>query len=125
MNYEPTNWKDGDLITASKLNNLDKGIVATEGAEPSSVMVIYPNNDGDARLTATYQQIKTALLAGKVVFYINDQPSGDMIHRGLEYVSQLYENGYYQVTTTQLSGSTGQGHIWRANTVNDYPEYWG
>lgn len=28
MNYEPTNWQTGDLITAGKLNNLEQGIAA-------------------------------------------------------------------------------------------------
>lgn len=27
MNYEPTNWQTGDLITAGKLNNIEQGIV--------------------------------------------------------------------------------------------------
>lgn len=28
MNYEPTNWQTGDLITAGKLNNIEQGIAA-------------------------------------------------------------------------------------------------
>lgn len=28
MNYEPTNWQTGDLITAGKLNHLEQGIAA-------------------------------------------------------------------------------------------------
>lgn len=26
MSYEPTNWKDGDLVTSAKLNKMEQGI---------------------------------------------------------------------------------------------------
>ena len=31
MSYEPTNWKDGDLVTSAKLNKMEQGIAASGG----------------------------------------------------------------------------------------------
>lgn len=40
MAYQPTNWQTGDYITASKLNNIEQGIVS--GQNQSKYATIYP-----------------------------------------------------------------------------------
>lgn len=36
MNYTPTNWKTGDVITEEKLNNIEQGIVAASSVCPDT-----------------------------------------------------------------------------------------
>ena len=31
MSYEPTNWKNGDIVTADKLNKLERGVASAGG----------------------------------------------------------------------------------------------
>ena len=37
MSYEPTNWKDGDLVTSAKLNKMEQGIAASGGGALESL----------------------------------------------------------------------------------------
>ena len=52
MSYEPTNWKDGDLVTSAKLNKIEQGIAAGGG-----VLVAH---DEDGTLDKTWQEIYDA-----------------------------------------------------------------
>ena len=48
MNYTPTNWRTGDVITEEKLNNIEQGIVAA-----SSVCHDTPSEMGSYTLKCT------------------------------------------------------------------------
>lgn len=55
MAYTPTNWQDGDIITAEKLNNLEQGIAANEqGIEDTTLEFSDPNEDGN--IVLSYKQ---------------------------------------------------------------------
>lgn len=55
MAYTPTNWQDGDIITADKLNHLEQGIAANEQAiEDTTLEFSDPNNDGN--IVLSYKQ---------------------------------------------------------------------
>ena len=51
MSYEPTNWKDGDLVTSAKLNKIEQGIAA------GGVLITH---DEDGTLDKTWQEIYDA-----------------------------------------------------------------
>ncbi len=53
MSYEPTTWKDGDLVTSAKLNKIEQGIAAGGG-----VLVVHTNDEGV--LDKTWQEIHDA-----------------------------------------------------------------
>lgn len=52
MSYEPTNWKDGDLVTSAKLNKIEQGIAAGGG-----VLIAHDEN---GTLDKTWQEIYDA-----------------------------------------------------------------
>lgn len=58
MNYEPTNWKDGDLVTSAKLNKLEQGVANGGG----SVFMIDLQENGPHSYTSlvTYEEIEEA-----------------------------------------------------------------
>lgn len=43
MSYEPTNWKDGDLVTSAKLNKIEQGIAAGGGSGVPIIHAISSN----------------------------------------------------------------------------------
>ena len=56
MAYTPTNWQDGDTITANKLNKLEQGISDNEQAiEDATLEFTDPNNDGNIVLSFRQQ----------------------------------------------------------------------
>lgn len=66
MAYTPTEWKDGDVITAEKLNNIEEGI---EG--DSSILKVYFTQDSQDLTVWTsdvpIQDIITAINGGALV----------------------------------------------------------
>lgn len=60
MSYEPTVWKNGDVITPEKLNKIEQGVAGGGGA-----LII--EWDGENDLDVTYQDILDAVNAGKRV----------------------------------------------------------
>lgn len=60
MAYTPTTWVTGDVITATKLNNMEQGIANAGGA----VIVGYTFEDGTITLDKTWQEINDGMAAG-------------------------------------------------------------
>jgi len=58
MSYTPTEWNNGDVITAEKLNKLENGVA--EGGSGGGVLVIHLNNDTE-RLDKTWNEIHDAV----------------------------------------------------------------
>lgn len=54
MSYEPTNWKDGDLVTSAKLNKLEQGVANGDG-----IFIVHVNTQTGA-LDKTWQEIYDA-----------------------------------------------------------------
>ena len=70
MSYEPTNWKNGDVITAQKLNKLEQGVA---GSDLLKVQII-TRDDGGYVLTLSWQDIYNAVINGLgCIFYQYDQ----------------------------------------------------
>ena len=59
MSYEPTTWKDGDIVTSAKLNKLEQGVASSE------ILVVNEEYDEDNDcnvLDKTIQEIANAKL---------------------------------------------------------------
>lgn len=65
MSYTPTTWKDGDIITAEKLNKIENGIA---GDVVWVEITVAPEGESGTRLQSSYGEIEEALLAGKAVY---------------------------------------------------------
>ena len=56
MSYEPTNWKDGDLVTSAKLNKIEQGIAAGSG-----ILIAHRTDSKEtSTLDKTWQEIHDA-----------------------------------------------------------------
>ena len=70
MAYEPTNWKSGDVVTSSKLNKMESGIVS---ASPYIVNMIYDEGEDKNYLDKTAAEIMAAMQAGLVLVQSIDE----------------------------------------------------
>ena len=70
MNYTPTDWKTGDLITAEKLNNMESGIAG--GQELFIIHATGIANEPGTQTTPvidkTHEEIIDAIQHGKMLF---------------------------------------------------------
>jgi hypothetical protein len=81
MTYTPTEWKNGDVITAEKLNKLEDGVAsAGGGVEPFVVTFSQPEFGGAVTADKTYTEIHEALQQGKVVSGILNRVNGMFIY---------------------------------------------
>lgn len=91
MAYTPTNWKDGDIISAEKMNKLEQGVAeggggvllvnVTKSSSGGSTPVV---NSASPMLTAgssssstftadkTYAEVDAAVKSGKMVYLVYD-----------------------------------------------------
>ncbi len=79
MAYTPTTWSAGDTITSAKLNKIEQGIVSAGEGGIYLVNIIYNENEGRWETDKTYNEIKTAFVAGKTVIFKQEVEEGDSV----------------------------------------------
>ena len=88
MAYTPTNWKDGDIISAEKMNKLEQGVAeggggvllvnVTEGSDDGGGSVAVNSVSPMRRVPSsptftadkTYAEVDAAVKAGKMVYLV-------------------------------------------------------
>lgn len=107
MSYEPTNWKNGDLITAEKLNNIENGVKNISNISCAYIINPEDPSTGDLMLTKTYNEIKNATLAGITIPIITDfnNDPGTYEFYNINRISES-EEGYYVHVVSHGGGST-------------------
>ena len=76
MSYIRTNWKDGDTITAAKLNNITSHLAPLVAVE-----------DENGLLNVSYADIRDAILDGRLVFLYSEE-SGSETYNMLQTMSE-------------------------------------
>lgn len=74
MGYNETTWKNGDVITAEKLNNLEKGV---EAATTLVADYYYDSGAETYYSSAKFGDIRSAFLNGTPVFLTSDDGSDE------------------------------------------------
>ena len=70
MEYTPTEWKSGDIITAEKLNKLEEGVAsAGDGSGDSNEFIITASRDSQYNLVMdkTFDEVEAAYDSGKIL----------------------------------------------------------
>lgn len=90
MAYTPTNWKDGDIISAEKMNKLEQGVAESGGGGVLLVNVTESSDGGGGSVAVnsaspmlnsvgdsstftadkTYAEVDAAVKAGKMVYLV-------------------------------------------------------
>ena len=102
MSYEPTVWKDGDLVTSAKLNKLEQG-VANNG-----ILVVQEGEN--ETLDRTWQEIYDAPFAIVIVDNNYDDFGAKM---RIPVEQTVYQPNQYDV---YIDGDT-----WTTSTPDGYP----
>lgn len=119
MSYTPTEWKNGDTITAEKLNKIEEGIEDTS----NTFIINYEYANEVDILDKTYNEIKMAALSGKNVICVKNDSWDDPEYGYTKYtwgVLNCFEeqvgidNSSYYVTFENLGTFFTDG-------PNDYP----
>lgn len=104
MSYEPTVWKDGDLVTSAKLNKLEQGVA-------NNILVVHTIYDEDTNITTldkTWQEIYDAV--PYVVFYCPSD-NGEI---WIEYLDRIFQYGIVTSCNQDL-------YNYYASSADDYP----
>ena len=115
MSYEPTEWKNGDIVTSNKLNKLENGV------EDAGILTVGFSDNEQTTLNKTFAEINAAMLAGRVCSII-------VIFPGAFYDDNvqldLILNSGANETLTQIDSyivTTLNGNTYTTNAVDDYP----
>lgn len=111
MSYEPTNWKDGDLVTSAKLNKIEQGIAAGGG-----VLIVHEDENG--MLDKTWQEIYDA---DACIIYTFDD-SDKLFELVVKVGTAIQSSG--KLDSIQVFIIVTQGQItYVASSQDDYPVY--
>ena len=135
MSYEPTVWKDGDLVTSAKLNKLEQGVAnGVANGVNFEVINMELSNQGPPSLDKTAGEIIDILKSGKHILVVSIP---ELLHdSGLP--SEAYM--YYSAIPIQVSYVPGSGFqmalylpvvttvnngviVLTASSLDQYPSY--
>ena len=142
MSYEPTNWKDGDLVTSAKLNKLEQGIADSlsdvDISNPTNGQTLIYNGTsgkwengsgggvlivgsviegGHETLDKTWKEIHDALRTNAVSTYAGGSDAS--FQYPVLAAFHDMETGKYIISTFELFNAGMCEFI--ADTENDYP----
>lgn len=116
MNYEPTNWQTGDLITAGKLNHLEQGIAALYPQEvviaPEQTVTITSETDPQTGVPITLVEGYTLPDVGGIPTDWSVTVNGI----SLDWYPDLFENGGYMASST-IGETSCVVAVWRVATT--------
>lgn len=114
MSYEPTNWKDGDLVTSAKLNKMEQGI-----ADGSGIFVVNISATGELP-TVTQTMDKTWRQILNATFPIAKLAENGAV--GYSYILSVYslEGEEYII---DVSDGNGSSISFKTDSENGYPTY--
>lgn len=114
MSYEKQNWKNGDVITETKLNHMEDGI-ATGGV--LVVNGVYDEQAGKVTLDKTWQEIYDATLA-----IIVDDVNNDGTAISVEYIMSFGSiGGTYSLTSLAVGLLGTKTATYTCDSADGYP----
>ena len=128
MSYTKHTWTNGDVITATKLNEMENGIdEASSGESPGGILIINETEVDDSHgngliLDKTWQEIFDAIYEDKKACYIYyDETTTNDHNTVISVVTRVdsfihtgeYPNTQYSVETTD--------NQWSTHSTDDYP----
>lgn len=111
MSYEPYEWKDGDIINASKLNRIENGIA--EANTTSTILLVNLTNDGNVVTSnKTAGEILDVLNQGGICFAIISGDNGvgcDFISLQRSFQKLTTDNNRMTCSYSDLSNTIWNG----------------
>lgn len=122
MAYTPTEWKNGDVITAEKLNKIESGIEsASSGGGIMIINAVVAKNESSYIVTAdkTYENVLAAYNEGKMVVV---RGKVDFEGIGEEYQDYWITRDYIMQEAPRPNTTAFTFNIWKdeTNTLVNY-----
>lgn len=112
MNYQPTNWRTGDVITQEKLNKLEHRVFVVEC-------------DANGVLNKTWQEIYNARNAGNLCIIQKEYTYGDFMQCLTGIICSIQIVGpnpnFFEVFVIEIFDDEIRKKTYRANSSNEYP----
>ena len=129
MSYEPTNWKDGDLVTSAKLNKIEQGIA--NGVEFEVVNMQCDFDSGFISLDKTVGEINNILKSGKhILVTCMIEPPSDAPSEAYQYLSAIPtgisytpEFGFQILLDFPMYATSNGMLILTATSLDQYPSF--
>lgn len=122
MSYEPTNWQDGDIVTASKLNKMEQGITNNSGALLVTETITNTDSRVVHQLNTTWQEINDALSIGRNVNLIVYEEGTMTGYSLFPIIFALTESQSYIVGCVDyMSGDQSRIQVYGADVNSGYP----
>lgn len=120
MSYEPTTWKDGDLVTSAKLNKIEQGIANSGGSGGSPVEFIELDQENMA-LRKTAEEIIELTESGKLLVMASRWEGMAMFGYYMGY--QATGSGFMFIFLIVSGPNSVACRIFTAENPSDYPTY--
>jgi hypothetical protein len=120
VSYTAHTWVDREVITASKMNNIEEGIneaSQTGGGGLTLIQASWDNELPGIVLSMTMQEIINGMLAGNL-YLIN---TTGVIPEGWSFYESIFIINGIVKTDYNYYFSDVSGNLWTASTITDYP----
>lgn len=117
MSYEPTNWKDGDLVTSAKLNKMEQGIAENNGSSILKVGLV--SGENGASLDKTFKEIRDAIKEQIPVYMCSE--SNNIFFTVTPIVTVVDDEDMKQIISLVIGGKGFEPMVFFVQTENDYP----
>lgn len=112
MEYTPTEWKNGDVITAEKLNKLEQGIANSNSGMLEVIMTAKGASDEEGfQLNKTWQEIYDAF-PNVYIVQRSEDANETLDKSGIKSVGK--DNSVYMVLPSLMPSFS-------TNSADDYP----
>lgn len=138
MSYEPTNWKDGDLVTSAKLNKMEQGIANGVNFEVINMEMTLNQEtfSYSFSLDKTAGEIIDILKSGKHILVISTPDMSEMLYGTpasdvYDYINAIPINVHYapndniqiSLFSPWFGSSNGGIGTFTASSLDQYPSY--
>lgn len=110
MSYEPTTWKDGDLVTSAKLNKLEQGV-----ANGGGILIVHCDYDTGV-LDKTWQEIYN----GGFGVIMTETPDGVLFYEPIIQIINPGNNLFIIGVISAMPGGLGIS-LYDTQSSNGYP----
>ena len=125
MNYTPTDWQTGNIITSEKLNNIENGIANNDIFIIKGTLIENTQNN-QHQLNKTFQEIEQVAESKLIVLAIERRSTNNFNYQVtdsyfLSYISKEEETNIHSYNLVFSGDIDSSIIVFSCNNIEDYP----